>query len=154
MKPGSTITRPMLKTFKLYSLEVLEDGNSVEVPLTDGLILNQEDERSTWLIEAYTDLSLYDYFRQIAEQDREIIMEAVITKKENDPAFFQAKVCSLLKFEKRISVLLEGHLRRNNRHYSEMLLDTLIQKGHSGETLLAEFKEKMQSKPKLKVRTD
>ena len=48
-----------MKTFKLFSLEVVEDDKSVEVPLEDGLILNKEDERSTWLIEAYTDLSLH-----------------------------------------------------------------------------------------------
>lgn len=139
-----------MKTFKLYSLEVLEDDNSVEVPLVDGLILNKEDDRSSWLIEAYTDLSLYDYFCKIAEKDQEIIVEAVITKKENDPAYFQTKICSLLKFEKQISVLLEGHLRRNKSNYSELLLDSLVQKGLAGEPLLAEFKDKMKSKPRLK----
>ncbi len=141
-----------MKTFKLYSLEVVEDDNSVEVPLTDGLIVNKEDDRSTWLLEAYTDLSLYDYFKQISEQNRDIIVEAVITKKENAPAFFQTKICSLIKFENYISVLLEGHLRRNKADYSELLLDNLIQKGFEGQALLLEFKEKMQSKPKLKVR--
>lgn len=141
-----------MKTFKLFSLEVVEDGNSVEVPLKDGLILNKEDERSTWLIEAYTDLSLYDYFKKIVDENRDIIIEAVITKKENAPAYFQTKVSSLHKFEHNISVLLEGHLRRNRSDYSELLLDNLIQKGFEGPALLAEFKDKMKSKPKLKVK--
>jgi len=141
-----------MKTFKLYSLDVVEDDSSVEVPLMDGLILNKEDDRSTWLLEAYTDLSLYDYFKKISEQNRDIIVEAVITKKENAPAFFQTKICSLLKFEKYISVLFEGHLRRNKSDYSELLLDSLMQKGLEGEELLKEFKEKMKSKPKIKVK--
>lgn len=38
-----------MKTFKLYSLEILEEDNSVEVSLVGGLILNKEDEHSTWL---------------------------------------------------------------------------------------------------------
>ncbi|WHY77416.1 YwpF-like family protein [Neobacillus sp. WH10] len=141
-----------MKTFKLYSLDVVEDDSSVEVPLIDGLILNKEDDQSTWLLEAYTDLSLYDYFKEISEQNRDIIVEAVITKKENAPAFFQTKICSLLKFEKYISVLFEGHLRRNKSDYSELLLDSLMQKGLEGEELLKEFKEKMKSKPKIKVK--
>ncbi|NRD77147.1 hypothetical protein HPT25_06510 [Bacillus sp. BRMEA1] len=140
-----------MKTFKLYSLEVVEDDNSVEVPLVGGLILNKEDEHSTWLMEAYTDLSLYEYFKKIYDENREVIIEAVITKKENAPAFFQTKICTLLKFEKQISVLFEGHLRRNKSDYSELLLENLVQKGFEGQDLLNEFKEKMKSKPKLKI---
>lgn len=142
-----------MKSFKLYSLEVVEDGTAVEVPLVDGLILNKEDDRSTWLLEAYTDLSLYDYFKKISEQERDIIVEAVITKKENAPAYFQTKICTLNKFENHISVLLEGQLRRNRSDYSELLLENLLQKGLEGQSLLAEFKEKIKSKPKLKVKS-
>ncbi|MEY2194109.1 YwpF family protein [Neobacillus sp. BF23-41] len=141
-----------MKSFKLYSLDVVEDDASVEVPLVDGLILNKEDERSTWLLEAYTDLSLYDYFKKISEQDRDIIVEAVITKKENAPAYFQTKICSLTKFEKHISVLFEGSIRRNKSDYSELLLESLLQKGLEGSALLTEFRDKIKSKPKLKVK--
>jgi hypothetical protein len=141
-----------MKSFKLYSLDVVENGNSVEIPFVDGLILNKEDEHSTWLLEAYTDLSLYDYFKKISEEDRDIIIEAVITKKENAPAYFQTKICSLIKFEKHLSVLFQGQLRRNKSDYSELLLDNLLEKGFAGPELLKEFKEKMKSKPKIKVK--
>ncbi|MGG3560669.1 YwpF-like family protein [Neobacillus rhizosphaerae] len=141
-----------MKSFKLYSLDVMDGETSVEVPLEDGLILNKEDERSTWLLEAYTDLSLYDFFKTIHDQSRDLIVEAVITKKENAPAYFQTKIVSLNQFEKHISVLFEGHLRRNKSDYSELLLDSLMQKGLKGPALLNEFKEKMKSKPKIKVK--
>lgn len=141
-----------MKTFKLISLDVVENDNTIEVPLEDGLILNKEDERSTWLIEAYTDLSKYEFFQKIYEEGREIIVEAVITKKDNTPAYFQTKISSLQKFEQHMSVLFEGHLRRNKSDYSELLLDNLLQKGLEGEALLMEFKDKMKSKPKLKVK--
>ncbi|WP_462410287.1 YwpF-like family protein [Neobacillus sp. Marseille-QA0830] len=140
-----------MKTFKLYSLEVLEGDAPVEIPLEDGLILNKEDERSTWLIEAYTNLSLYDFFKKIQDENREVIAEVVITKKENVPAYFQTRIVSLLKFDQHTSVLLEGQMRRNKSDYSELLLENLLQKGLEGQPLLIEFKEKMQSKPKLKV---
>ncbi|MEH7074306.1 YwpF family protein [Neobacillus drentensis] len=142
-----------MKSFKLYSLDVVENDTTIEIPLVDGLILNKEDERSTWLLEAYTDLSLYDYFKKIFEEDRDIIVEAVITKKENAPAYFQTKICSLNKFEQHISVLFEGRIRRNKSDYSELLLESLLQKGFEGPALLSEFRDKMQSKPKLKVKT-
>jgi hypothetical protein len=142
-----------MKSFKLYSLDVVDNDTSVEVPLEDGLILNKEDEHSTWLLEAYTDLSLYDYFKNISEQKRDIIVEAVITKKENAPAYFQTKICSLTKFDKHISVLFEGKIRRNKSDYSELLLESLLQKGFEGPALLSEFRDKMQSKPKLKLKT-
>jgi hypothetical protein len=143
----------VMKTFKLISLEVVEDDNSVEVPLEDGLIINKEDEGSTWLLEAYSSLSLYDYFKKIYDEKRDIIVEAVITKKENDPAYFQTKISTLNKFENHIGVLLEGRLRRYRRDYSELLLENLLQKGLEGQTLLTEFREKMKSKPKLKAQS-
>jgi YwpF-like protein len=139
-----------MKTFKLVALEVVDNGKSVEVPLTDGLIINKENERSSWLLEAYTDLSLYDFFKEIQDQEREVIVQVVITKRENDPAYFQTKITSLNKFESRMSVLFEGRLRRNRSDYSELLLDSLLEKGLGGQALLTEFKEKMKSKPKLK----
>jgi hypothetical protein len=142
-----------MKSFKLYSLDVVDNDTSVEVPLVDGMILNKEDEHSTWLLEAYTDLSLYDYFKNISEQKRDIIVEAVITKKENAPAYFQTKICSLTKLDKHISVLFEGKIRRNKSDYSALLLESLLQKGLEGPALLTEFRDKMQSKPKLKLKT-
>ena len=139
-----------VKTFKLVSLEVVEDDLIVEVPLSDGLIINKEDEHSTWLLEVYSEQFLYDYFKKIVDHKREIIVQAVITKKENDPAYFQTKISSLKKFDHHISVLLEGRLRRARADYSERLLESLVQKGLSGDTLLHEFKEKMKCKPRIK----
>lgn len=141
-----------MKSFKLVALEIVEDGTSVEIPLEDGLIINKENERAHWLLEAYTNLTLYDYFEKIHKQNREIIVQAVITKRENDPAYFQTKIVSLNKFEEHISVLFEGSLRRNRSDYSELLLDSLLEKGLGGQALLAEFKDKMKSKPKLKIK--
>ncbi|MGJ7910861.1 YwpF family protein [Neobacillus sp. LXY-1] len=141
-----------MKTFRLYSLEVVDGDTSVEVPLENSLILNKEDDFSNWLIDAYTDLSHYEFFKNIYEGNREVIVEAVITKRDNAPAFFQTKIVSLLKFEDHISVLFQGQIRRNKGDYSELLLETLLQKGLDGEELLSEFREKLKSKPKIKVK--
>lgn len=139
-----------MKTFKLISLEVIEDHEVVEVPLDHGLIINKEDERSTWLLEAYSELTLYDYFKKITDEKRDIIVRAVITKKENDPVYFQTKISCLQKFEDRISVLLEGYLRRNRKDYSETLLANLIEQGLSGDALLTEFIKRKKAIPRIK----
>jgi YwpF-like protein len=141
----------IVKTFRLVSLEILENEETVNIPLESGLIINKEDEHSNWLIEAYTDLSFYDYFKQAEDAGKEYIVQVVITKKENDPAYFQTRVCSLKKFEQNISVLLEGRLRRTKNDYAETLLGQLLDQGYGGNTLLTEFKDKMQRKPRLKA---
>ena len=109
---------------------------------------------ASWLLEAYSDLSLYDYFQKIHTESREVIVQAVITKRDNDPAFFQTKIVSLTTFDQHISVLFEGQLRRTRSDYSELLLDSLLEKGLGGQALLDEFKDKMKSKPKLKIKHD
>lgn len=139
-----------MKTFKLISLEVVEGEKNVEVPLDHGVIINKENSKSTWLIEAYTQLALYDYFKKILDENRELIVEVVITKPENDPVYYQTKISCLQVFNEHISVLLEGKLRRKSSGYSEILLEKLIKDGLTGEALIAEFTKQKYSKPQLK----
>jgi hypothetical protein len=139
-----------MKTFKLISLEIVEDEKNVEVPLDHGVIINKENSKATWLIEAYTKLGLYDYFKKIQDEDRELIVEVIITKAENDPVYYQTKISCLQLFEEHISVLLEGKLRRKSSGFSEILLERLIKDGLTGEDLLSAFKKQKNSKPKLK----
>ncbi|WP_059171886.1 YwpF family protein [Bacillus sp. FJAT-27445] len=141
-----------MKTFKLVSLEILDGEDTTEIPLESGLIINKEDVHSNWLLEAYTELGLYDYFKALEDAGNEFIVQAVITNRENDPAFFQTRVCSLKKFEQHISVLLQGRLRKTKNNYAEVLLGQLLDQGLNGNMLLDEFKDKIQRKPKLKQR--
>ncbi|HSU79389.1 MAG TPA: YwpF family protein [Candidatus Angelobacter sp.] len=140
-----------MKTFKLVSLAVMEDEKSIDVPLDHGLIINKEDEHSTWLLEAYTrDLALYDYFKKINDEDRDIIVQVVITKSDNDPVFLQTKISCLQLFEEHISVLLQGQLRRTTKNHSQMLLQSLLQQGFAGDALLSEFIKKKNTVPRVK----
>lgn len=138
-----------MKTFKLISLNLVTENELLDIPLEDGLIINKEDEHNTWLMEAYTDKSFHDLFYEAVKNESDLLVQAVITKKENDPAPFKVRARSLHVFEEHISVLLEGALKRSKSNYSEILLNDLLQKGLSGNELLEEFKAKMQTKPKL-----
>ena len=129
----------------------MEDEKSIDVTLDHGLIINKEDEHSTWLLEAYTrDLALYDFFKKINDEDREIIVQVVITKPENDPVFLQTKISCLQLFNEHISVLLQGHLRRTTKNHSQMLLESLLQQGFAGDSLLSEFIKKKNTVPRVK----
>ncbi|AIE61518.1 YwpF-like family protein [Bacillus methanolicus] len=136
-----------MKTFKLISLQIVEGADLKDIELQDGLIINKEDDLSSWLIEAYISKSYLDYFKS----GDEMIVQVVISKKENGPATFQTKVHSVKEFDKNMSVLLEGTLKSTRNAYAELVLDDLLKKGMSGDNLLSEFKEKMKSRPRLAV---
>lgn len=138
-----------MKTFKLISLQIVEGNGLKDIALDDGLIINKEDDLSNWLIEAYISKTYLDYFTAAEDENQELTVQAVITKKENDPAAFVTRVSSVKELEKHISVLLEGSLRRTKSDYAELLLNNLLDSGLTGENLLSEFKMKMKSKPSL-----
>lgn len=138
-----------MKTFKLVSLQLVEENGLIDIQLDDGLIINKEDEKSTWLLEAFIDKSYLEYFKKRADDKDELTIQVVITKKENDPAAFQTKITSISELENHISILFEGSLKRTKNDYAELLLQDLLDKGFIGESLLDEFKVKMQSKPRL-----
>lgn len=137
-----------MKTFKLISLQIIDDSEALDITLHDGLIINKEDERNRWLIEAYVGANYHDFFTKLLQSEKETPAQVVISKKENDPASFTTRVLSVKKIDGRLSVLFEGFLKRS-KNYAELLLSDLIDKGLSGEELLSEFREKMMTKPKL-----
>ncbi|MCU1807233.1 YwpF-like family protein [Cytobacillus firmus] len=138
-----------MKTFKLVSLQLVEKNGLIDIELDDGLIINKEDEKSIWLLEAFIDKSYLEYFKKRADDKDELTIQVVITKKENDPAAFQTKITSISELENHISILFEGSLKRTKNDYAELLLQDLLDKGYIGDNLLDEFKDKMQSKPRL-----
>lgn len=102
-----------MKTFKLVSLQIVEDQGLIDISLEDGLIINKEDHQSSWLIEAYIKKDYLDLFQKAHTADAELNVQVVITKKDNRPAPFLVKVRLITEFKHHISVLLEGSL--NNR---------------------------------------
>lgn len=137
-----------MKTFKLISLQVVEEDELMEIELEDGLIISQENDLSSWMIEAYVNKTYDNYFQKLAKQD-EVIVQVVITKKENIPAAFQTNITTIKQLENHISILFQGKLRKTNNDYAEIVLKKLIDQGLAGEELLNEFKKIMRGKPQL-----
>ncbi|MEW9110788.1 YwpF-like family protein [Cytobacillus gottheilii] len=136
-----------MKTFKLVSMQVVEEDKLTDIVLDDGLIINKEDENSTWLLEAYINSQYKSYFQQ--KSDQELVVQVVISKKENDPAAFLTTILSMNEFDDHISILFKGQLKRTKSDFAEILLQDLLTQGLTGEDLMNEFKLKMRSRPKL-----
>lgn len=135
-----------MKTFKLVSLSVAVQDSLSDLPLADGLIINKEDENNSWLIEGYMDKSFYDFFKKAMDEQANLNVQAVITKKDNDPAPFLVKIKNINVFETHISVLMEGKLKMTKNKYAESLLIDLVESGLTGKELISTFKEKMENK--------
>ena len=139
----------MMKTFKLISFQIIEGETIHDVPLKDGLIINREDADKRWLIETFVKQEYITVFEEAFKTGKELFIQVVITRPENDPAPFRAKVVKLKKINESYSVLLEGYINRSRNDYAELLLTHLLDKGITGEQLLEAFKTNMVTKPKL-----
>lgn len=65
-----------MKTFKLISLDIIEEKNEDitqrRIKLLDGLIINREDDHGRWIIEAYVDQSYQDFSKVCATTMRKL----------------------------------------------------------------------------------
>ncbi|MBM7094328.1 YwpF-like family protein [Bacillus sp. H-16] len=138
-----------MKTFKLCSLAVLfdddhekEDLEGKQIPLVDGLIINKEEAKKNWLVEAVVDKNWRRFFEEYAEADQQFMAEVTITKKTNDPATLVCSVKSVNELSEHLSVHLDGVIVAKKDDLSDMLLKNLVKEGFSGEALYEEFKKR------------
>lgn len=134
-----------MKTFKLNSLEIIEnkEENIIEnkIPLIDGLIINREDDDNQWVIEAYTTYDYIDYFKQLKEENYEIMIKVIITKESNDPAIFITSIIGINEIGENMNVLFKGTIIDHRNSEIEQMLKTLIDKNYQGEELFLKFKK-------------
>ncbi|MBS4178081.1 YwpF-like family protein [Lederbergia citrea] len=138
-----------MKTFKIVALQMLKEHKAENIPLTDGLIINKENEDGFWIIEAFIDEKYEELFQKKYDSKEIFEIRVIITHAANDPAPFTVKVHTIKRVDHRISVLFEGRLSKRRNDYSELLLDDLIKEGFSGEKLIEEFKRRMKTKQKV-----
>ncbi|WP_064091908.1 YwpF family protein [Rossellomorea aquimaris] len=138
-----------MKTFKVISLQVVENDELRDFEIVDGLIINKEDEHQTWLVETYLSIDEIDFFKKAQQQEEELEIQVVISHEANDPAAFMTSIRCIKEMDDHVSIMFEGKLKKNRNEYAEILLDDLVQKGFSGEELVREFREKMVSKPRI-----
>ena len=139
-----------MKTFKLISLHVVEDNGLIHIKLLEGLVINQENDSRTWLLEAYVSSIYLDYFKNLSKKGSPFTLQIIISRRENDPAYFYMESLQINQLsEDKMSLLFSGKVKNANSTYAELLLAHLIEKGFSGKNLLNEFKVNMLTKPAI-----
>lgn len=103
-----------MKSFKLISLQIVtEELHLIDIVLTDGLIINKENDARTWLLEAFVEES---HFRELESSlpniNGEVFIQAVITKKDNEPALFSTVLRTIRKVGNHYSLLFVGHIQK------------------------------------------
>ncbi|MGM8364291.1 YwpF family protein [Virgibacillus sp. W0181] len=134
-----------VKTFKLKGLEIVENKEEeviqTTVPLVDGLVINREDSGG-WLIEAYLEQSQRAFLQELKDNKNEIMIQVKITKESNDPAFFITSIIGINEIdENRINALFQGDVVDVRKSKIEEMLQTIIEEGYQGASLLKKFKE-------------
>ncbi|WP_226578142.1 YwpF-like family protein [Halobacillus litoralis] len=135
-----------MKTFKLISLDIVEEKNEDitqrRIKLQDGLIINREDDHGRWVIEVYVDESYNDFFDAMHRNEEEIIIQAKITKQTNRPATFMVKPIDINRIGDGMNVIFMGTIIDRQQEQVEKVLKQLMDEGYQGEELLEQFKKK------------
>lgn len=134
-----------MKTFKLKGLEIVENQEEgikqINIPIIDGLVINREDGNG-WLVEAYIEASHKEFLEILKENTSEIMIQVKITKETNEPAFFITSIVAINDIkENRINVLFQGNVVDVQKSKIEEMLQTIIEEGYQGASLLKKFKE-------------
>ncbi|MBN8234210.1 YwpF-like family protein [Halobacillus kuroshimensis] len=135
-----------MKTFKLISLDIVEEKNEDitqrRIKLQDGLIINREDDHGRWVIEAYMDSSYRSFFEDMYRNGDEIIIQAKITKQTNRPATFMVKPIDFNEIGGSMNVIFMGTMMDRQQEQVEKVLKQLLDEGYQGDDLLEQFKQK------------
>ncbi|WP_085507847.1 YwpF-like family protein [Thalassobacillus devorans] len=135
-----------MKTFKLVSLDLVEekaeDITQRRIKLIDGLIINREDDKGRWVIEAYVDQSYQSFFEEYVKSEEELLVQVKITKESNQPATFLVKAIDTNIISDNMNVLFMGAIVDRRQDQIEKTLKLLIEEGYQGEELLEEFKKR------------
>lgn len=139
-----------MKTFKMISVEVMQDDGVLPFPLYDGIIINQENSHRLWVLELFIDEKHKDIMEKWKTEKTILTVRVVISYPGNEPASFIVAVEDWSQIGGRISVLMKGRLERARSKYAEHLLEQLLEDGLEGDALLEQFETAMWDRPKLR----
>lgn len=139
-----------MKTFKMLSLGIEKDDEVADYPVHDGIIINQENNERSWILEMLVDLSHHETFESLKQTEETIAVQVVISYPGNEPAPFEVVVHAVKVMGDHISVLMKGTLKRARRKYAETLLSELLEDGLEGQELLDRFETDMRTRPGLR----
>lgn len=139
-----------MKTFKMMSFQYVSPAGIQAIPLTDGIIINQENSHQAWILEIYTPLEHRTLFESLLLSEEIFEAQVIISFPDNEPASFSLVVSKIEEIGDHVSILCRGTLKSQRKRYAERLLQELLAEGISNEELLPLFEKGMKERPKLK----
>ncbi len=139
-----------MKTFKMLSLGIEKEDQVTDYPVFDGIIINQENEERSWVLEMLIDLPHQEVFDQLLATKEMVSVQVVISYPGNEPAPFEVVVQGVTIMGNHVSILMKGTLKRARRKYAETLLSELLEDGLEGQELLERFETDMRTRPGLR----
>ncbi|WP_203363517.1 YwpF family protein [Bacillus sp. REN10] len=133
-----------MKTFKIAGFFLNKDEQLQEITLIDGLIINKEDDKRTWLIELFVNKDDESFFLDCQKREGDMNVQILISHRNNDPAVFLAEMRDMKMLDGGISILLEGRLQQMRNEYAKQVLESLIHKGVEGNDLIEAFNQSLQ----------
>lgn len=140
-----------MKSFKIISFNIINnDERKINLPLIDGITINQENDEQSWILEVFLDGKYKETFENFKNSNEDFDVQVVISFSENEPAPFTVKVIDILQLEDHISVLMKGKIKLLKQKYAEQLLINLLEENLSKDELLKKFAQGMKERPTLK----
>lgn len=139
-----------MKTFKMLSFDLVTENGVQNVPLIDGIVINQENSRQSWILELFVSQKYHSTFSDLLKKNAIFDVRVIISFPENDPAPFHVVVHTIQEIGDHLSVLLKGTITAKRSKYAEQLLAQLLSEGIPAEELLHRFTNDMKMRPKLK----
>ncbi|RHW39984.1 hypothetical protein D1B33_03820 [Lysinibacillus yapensis] len=139
-----------MKTFKLLSFDLIKEDGYLNLPIVDGIVINQENSHKSWILELFLPKEHQSTFEKLKTDNNVFEVQVIISFPENEPAPFIVKVNNIEVIGEKISVLLKGTIKTHRSKYSEALLTYLLNENLSNDELLSRFKKGMRERPHLK----
>ncbi|MBF4501101.1 hypothetical protein IRY55_06955 [Savagea sp. SN6] len=141
-----------MKTFKMLSIQIVENDEFINFPLIDGIIINQENSRGSWVLELFLERQYRLLFEKWSSEETLLEARVVISYPDNEPAGFIVTVEDMKNIgDNQVSILLKGKLKRVRAKYAEQLLEQLLNDGFDGIELLEQFEKDMKERPRLTI---
>lgn len=136
-----------MKTFKMLSFSLMTPEGNQNLPLQDGLVINQENSFQTWILELFLSNEYKPLFEKLLANGDVFDANVIISFPDNDPAKFTLVVDLIKDINDNISVLLKGKIVNSIRNSkAKTLLDEIAKLGLSEEEIIAELNKRKENK--------
>ncbi|MCM3390323.1 YwpF-like family protein [Ureibacillus chungkukjangi] len=139
-----------MKTFKMLSFDLINEDGGQNIPIIDGIVINQENSRKSWILELFLSKEHKTTFENLKASNEVFEVHVIISFPDNEPAPFKVLVSDIREIGEKITVLLKGTIKTRRSKYAEALLNSLLTEELSSEELMIRFKKGMRERPRIK----